>query len=156
MAKKLRHAVAACCSGHRPSMMHPSCPVVISAGTSLLLARHPLQPYVCVTSRLKTGGCPVFSPVAIGATWQLGQLSYTNAASLVQLVLPNSYLGCWQDRYSRTAPRTLLSSRLESQGCTGPITRRGSELLGHGGQLSYIDPASHSGPAVPTRRLARP
>ena len=107
-------------------------------------------------SRLKTGGCPVFSPVAIGATRQLGQLSYTNAAFLVQLVLPNSYLGCWQDRYSRTAPKTLLSSRLESQGCTGPITRRGSELLGHGGQLSYTDPASHSGPAVPTRRLARP
>ncbi|MFN9903901.1 MAG: hypothetical protein ACK55Z_35020, partial [bacterium] len=95
-----------------------------------LLACSPLQPYVCVTSRLKTEGCLVFSPVAIGATWQPGQLSYTDAASLVQLVLPNSYLGCWQDWYSRTAPRTLLSSRLESQGCTGLLTRRGSELLG--------------------------
>jgi hypothetical protein len=80
-------------------MMHPdftSCSMVIS--TRHLFASRPLSIAaicLCPSTRLENEGCLGSSPVAIGASQLLGQLSYTDAAFHKQLVLPNSYLGRW-------------------------------------------------------------
>jgi hypothetical protein len=48
---------------------------------------------LCPFARLDNEGCLGSSPAAIGASQRLGQLSYTDAAFQVSLVLPNGYLG---------------------------------------------------------------
>jgi len=86
---------------------------------------------------LRLGAVPTSHPQQL-------ELLATGPAELYELRFPHT--ARLTKQLSRLLARSVLTysaednySRLRSQGCTGSVARRSSELLGHGGQLSCPD-----------------
>jgi hypothetical protein len=149
MARKLRHAVAACGSGHLLSMMHPdstSCSMVTSrwhlyASRLLSIVVFCFFPQGLRT-RAALGSSPTTGQSFLATS---GQLSYTDVTShglaivlTKRLSRPLIRSGTCVQRRGRFSPQGL-----RTRAALGSSPATGQSFLVTSGQLSYTDVTSH-------------